>query len=315
MASVREGDDHIDVRRLAHTIAAPSTVLTAMLAATVLLIVALAMSPGLAHGAPLLEEFNGPTGAAPNPAVWSSDTGGAWGNGEELQSYTASPRNAALDGQGDLVITARHETYTGGDGIAREYTSARLETAGKYAFTYGHMAARIKVPSGAGLWPAFWALGEPSAGAESWPATGEIDVMELLGGNPSLAYGTVHGPWARSPEGYKVQGSYHAGTSLADGFHTYSATWSPQSISFAVDGHTYSTVTAASLPAGASWPFDHPFHLLLNLAVGGEWGGAPNAATQWPAQMVVDWVHVTPLTTASAARAHASALRRRPRSA
>lgn len=304
MARADRRDDSIQVRPLSHTAAALLIALTGALLA-----VSLAVSPALAGAAPLLEEFNGPAGASPNPAVWSSDTGGNWGNGKELESYTESPRNAALDGQGHLVITARHEAFTGADGIAREYTSARLETTGKYSFTYGRIAARIKVPSGAGLWPAFWALGEPAPGAESWPATGELDVMELLGNNPSVAYGTVHGPSAGSAEGYKVQGAYHARTSLAGGFHTYSATWTPQSIAFAVDGHTYSTVTPASLPAGASWPFDHPFHLLLNLAVGGEWGGPPTAATQWPAQMVVDWVHVTPLATASAARVHASAAR------
>jgi beta-glucanase (GH16 family) len=273
-----------------------------------------AVSPALANGVPLLEEFNGPAGASPNPAVWSLDTGGAWGNGQELQAYTSSPQNASLDGHGDLAITARHETYTGADGITREYTSAQGETGQKFAFTYGQIAARIKVPSGAGLWPAFWALGESSATVDSWPGTGEIDVMELLGENPSVMYGTLHGPLAGSAEGYKVQRSYHARSSLANGFHIYSADWSPGAITFAVDGHPYRTVTPAELPAGATWPFNHPFHLVLNLAVGGKWGGAPNSSTAWPAQMVVDWVHVSPLAaSAVAARAHLRAIHRHRR--
>lgn len=288
-----------------------SALLAPLFAVTAVLFAA---SPAPANGAPLLEEFNGPVGASPNPAVWSLDTGGAWGNGQELQAYTASPENASLDGHGDLAITARHETYTGADGITREYTSARLETRQKFAFTYGHVAARIKVPSGAGLWPAFWALGESSAAASSWPGTGEIDVMELLGEDPSVAYGTLHGPSAGSAEGFTVQGSYHAPSSLANGVHTYSADWSPGAITFAVDGHPYRTVTRARLPAGATWPFNHPFYLVLNLAVGGKWGGAPNSSTAWPAQMVVDWVHVSPrVASAVAGRAHLSASRRHRR--
>lgn len=275
---------------------APPKISSALAAAGLLLALAmLAVLPARVAAAPLLEEFNGPAGAPPNPAVWSLETGGEWGNGNELEYYTASPENASLDGRGDLAITARHQTYTGPEGVTRQYTSARLETSHKFDFTYGRIAARIEVPAGAGLWPAFWALGESGgAASEEWPACGEIDVMELLGAHPAVAYGTLHGPWARSSDGFQEQGVYHAARSLAAGFHVYSADWSPQAITFAVDGHPYRTVTPAQLPAGASWPFSHPFFLILDLAVGGSWGGAPTAATPWPAQMTVDWVHVTP---------------------
>jgi beta-glucanase (GH16 family) len=277
------------VRRVATAAAVTLLAVAALLLAALLPAVAAG-----AYGSAFGEDFSGAAGAAPSPAVWSLDTGGAWGNGQELQAYTTSPRNVALDGHGNLVITARHETFTGTDGVTRQYTSARLQTARRFSFTYGHVAARIQVPSGVGLWPAFWALGEPSAAAPEWPATGEIDMMELLGAHPSVAYGTIHGPAASSAEGYKVQSAYHAPSSLASGFHVYSADWSPRAISFAVDGHTYRTVTRAELPVGATWPFDHPFFLVLNLAVGGSWGGPPRASTPWPAHMTVDWVHVSP---------------------
>jgi beta-glucanase (GH16 family) len=260
----------------------------------VALLLALCCAQPAAYGESFAEDFAGPAGSLPNPAVWTFDTGGSWGNGQELQAYTASPQNASLDGHGDLVITARHEAFTSAEGVTRQYTSARLETAQKFNFTYGHIEARIKVPSGAGLWPAFWALGDSANAADAWPAPGEIDVMEMLGAHPSVAYGTLHGPSAHSASGYKVQSAYHAPCSLAAGFHIYSADWTPDAITFAVDGHPYRTVTPAELPAGASWPFSHRFFLVLDLAVGGTWGGAPSAATPWPAQMVVDWVRVSP---------------------
>lgn len=200
------------------------------------------------------------------------------------------------------MITARNETYTGADGITRPYSSARLQTFGKFDFTYGRIDARIKVPAGAGLWPAFWALGDDAYSAGDWPASGEIDVMELLDAQPQVVYGTIHGPIGASADGYQVQGTYRSSSSLADGYHVYSALWGPSSISFQVDGHTYRTVRTADLPAGASWPFRHPFFLVLNLAVGGSWGGPPTASTPWPARMLVDWVSVSRL--AAAARPH-----------
>jgi len=237
------------------------------------------------------DEFNGPAGASPDAAKWSFDTGGGgWGN-EELESYTSLPANAELDGQGDLAITARAEKYTGADGIARNYTSARLQTLNTFQFQYGLVEARIKVPAGQGLVGQFWALGhEAYEGSEGWPDCGEIDTMEVLGSEPNVVNGTLHAPWSWAPTG--EQGSEETATPLSAGFHVYGVEWEPERISFMLDGSVYKTITPADLPAGAAWPFKHPYFLLMDLAVGGEWPGSPNASTHFPAQMLVDWVRV-----------------------
>ncbi len=235
------------------------------------------------------DEFNGPAGASPG-AQWSFDTGGdGWGN-EELETYTSRPANAELDGQGDLAITAREEKYTGADRITRDYTSARLQTLSTFRFQYGVAEARIRVPAGQGLVAQFWMLGQEAYEQENWPACGEIDTMEVLGSEPNIVNGTLHAPWSWAPTG--VQGQDESATPLSAGFHTYSVEWEPERISFALDGEVYKTVTPADLPAGSAWPFKHPFFLLLDIAVGGEWPGSPNASTQFPAQMLVDWVRV-----------------------
>jgi beta-glucanase (GH16 family) len=236
------------------------------------------------------DEFNGPTGASPGPQ-WQFDTGGGgWGN-EELESYTARPVNAELDGQGHLAITARAEKYTGKDGITRDYTSARLQTLNTFQFQYGLVEARIQVPAGQGLVAQFWALGsEAYEGSEAWPACGEIDTAEVLGSEPNVVNGTLHAPWPWAPTG--IQGQAESATPLSAGFHTYSVEWEPERISFMLDGTVYKTITPADLPAGSAWPFKHPYFLLMDLAVGGEWPGSPNASTHFPAQMLVDWVHI-----------------------
>jgi beta-glucanase (GH16 family) len=237
------------------------------------------------------DEFNGQAGTSPDRAKWSFDTGGnGWGN-NELQYYTSRPRNAALDGNGDLVITARRERYTGADGVTRSYTSARMQTLSTFQFTYGLIEARIRVPAGQGLLPQFWTLGhEAYEWANAWPACGEIDAMEVLGSEPSMLYGTVHGPWPSLPNG--LGGTVRSATPLSAAFHVYGVQWAPDRIDFLLDGSVYKTVTPASLPPGSTWPFQHPNFLLLDLAVGGNWPGAPNASTPFPARMVVDWVRV-----------------------
>jgi beta-glucanase (GH16 family) len=253
-----------------------------------------ASAPAASDGSPQLvwsDEFDGPQGASPDTAKWSFDTGGnGWGN-DELQSYTARPSNAALDGHGDLVVTARAEHYVGEDGVAREYTSARLQTLDTFRFRYGRMEARIRVPAGDGLLPAFWALGDDAYSSDdAWPACGEIDAMEVLGSEPDLLHGTLHGPWSWAPGG--IERVRRAAAPLSDGFHTYGVDWAPGDIRFLLDGAVYATVDRTALPAGAAWPFEHPAFLLLDLAVGGDWPGAPTAATPLPAQMLVDWVRV-----------------------
>ena len=236
------------------------------------------------------DEFNGAAGSSLG-SQWQFDTGGnGWGN-EELESYTSRPANAELDGQGHLAIVARAEKYTGKDGVARNYTSARLQTLKTFQFQYGLVEARIQVPAGRGLVAQFWALGsEAYEGSEAWPACGEIDAAEVLGSEPNIVNGTLHAPWAWAPTG--VQGQAESATPLSAGFHTYSVEWEPEGISFMLDGSVYKTITPADLPPGAAWPFKHPYFLLMDLAVGGEWPGSPNASTHFPAQMLVDWVRV-----------------------
>lgn len=237
------------------------------------------------------DNFDGPVGAGPSPAKWSFDTGGGgWGD-DELESYTSRPANAELDGRGHLVIAARRETYTGSDGATRGYTSARLQTLHEFQFKYGLVEARIEVPIGDGLISQFWALGsEAYDSSTAWPGSGEIDTMEVRGSEPQVAEGTIHGPWSWAPHG--VGASARSAASLASGFHVYGMEWTPERIRFILDGSVYQTIAPADLPAGSAWPFRHPYFLLLDLAVGGEWAGSPSPATPSPARMVVDWVHV-----------------------
>jgi beta-glucanase (GH16 family) len=237
------------------------------------------------------DEFNGPVGT-PDPAKWSFDTGGnGWGNGE-LQYYTPPDAgNATLDGRGHLAITARAEKYTGPDGASARYTSARLETLHTFEFTYGLVEARIRVPRGDGLLPTFWALGSDAYdGPNSWPASGEIDAMEVRGAAPQVVHGTLHGPWPWLPGGLGSQ--FRASAPLSRKFHTYAVKWSPSRIAFMLDGTAYRTVSPSDLRRAAPWPFQHPFFLLLHLAVGGKFAGPVAPATRFPATMLVDWVRV-----------------------
>ncbi len=234
------------------------------------------------------DEFHGPAGKRPSRANWRYDVGGhGWGN-HELQSYTRRRRNARLDGRGHLVIAARRETSTTSDGIRRHYTSARLKTQGRFSFRYGRLAARMRVPRGRGLWPAFWMLGA-NIRRVGYPRSGEIDVMELLGQHPRRVYGTVHGPGPDLDVG--IGGHLTARRSLARGFHTYAAIWGPRRVRFRLDGRTYETVRRSAFPRGNKWTLDHRMFMLLNLAVGG-WAGPPNRWTHFPARLKVSWVRV-----------------------
>jgi beta-glucanase (GH16 family) len=235
------------------------------------------------------DEFTGPAGASVDASKWVQDVG-AWGyTDKELQTYTDGTANASLDGAGHLVIVARRQTATGPDGRARRYTSARIETAGKFSLTYGRIEARMQIPAGTGLWPAFWMLGD-NITTVGWPACGEIDVTEVIGQNPFTSYGTLHGPIAGGPADYAFQHQLTSGSSLASGFHTYGVVWSPGSITWTLDGHPYATIARSQLPPNWGWVYDHAFHLVLDLAVGGTWPGAPTSGTQFPARLVVDWV-------------------------
>jgi beta-glucanase (GH16 family) len=230
------------------------------------------------------DEFDGAAGSAPDPATWNLETGaGGWGN-NELQNYTSSRENSALDGNGNLVITARQDGNGG-------YTSARLTTQGKVQPKFGHLEARIKIPRGQGIWPAFWMLGGQIGNGVPWPDSGEIDIMENVGYEPHMVHGTLHGPGYSGGAGIGAAYTHPQGWSFADDFHTFAIDWEPGRISWSVDGNVYQTRTTADT-GGNPWVFDQPFFFLLNVAVGGNWPGYPDGTTQFPQQMVVDYVRV-----------------------
>jgi beta-glucanase (GH16 family) len=238
------------------------------------------------------DEFSG---SAIDSANWTYDTGGGgWGN-NELEYYTASSNNSYIshDGSGNglLVIEARKEQYKN-----RSYTSARLKTQGLQNFTYGRIEASIKVPNGVGVWPAFWMLGSnfPTVG---WPACGELDIMEhVLPIGANTIRGSAHAP------NYSGADSVHCDATPADlsgQFHLFAIEWSPTEIRYYLDSTLYFSATPnnvtcagtlSSLPG--AWIFDHPFFIILNLAIGGGWPGAPDSTTLFPVRMLVDYVRV-----------------------
>jgi beta-glucanase (GH16 family) len=230
------------------------------------------------------DEFEGPAGQNPDQSKWVHDLGaGGWGN-RELQTYTDSPENARLNGDGYLHIRA----VKSADG---RYTSARLKTKGRFEGKYLRVAARMKVPQGQGLWPAFWMLGATFP-QEDWPECGEIDIMEHIGKEPSATYGTIHGPGYSGNHAISGKHELSGGARFGDNFHEYAVEWRPGAISFFVDGNQFHTVKPGSLPQGSKWVFDRPFFLLLNLAVGGMWPGYPDPTTPFPGVLEVDWIRV-----------------------
>ncbi|AXU17413.1 family 16 glycosylhydrolase (plasmid) [Streptomyces clavuligerus] len=248
---------------------------------------------GAAAAVPVFEEtFDGPAGAAPDARRWNTEVGDNVNN-RERQYYTPGNANAALDGQGHLVITARRENpgnYSCWYGRC-EYTSARLNTAGKFNAAYGRVEARVKMSRGQGVWPAFWMLGQ-DFGQVGWPASGEIDIMENVGHELGRVHGTLHGPGYSGGEG--ITGSYNLppGQVFADAFHTFAIDWAPDVITWSVDGQVYQRRTPADL-GGRAWVFNKPFFLLLNLAIGGNWPGDPDGSTVFPQRLVIDHVRVT----------------------
>lgn len=243
------------------------------------------------------DEFNGATAlSAPNPQNWTYDTGAeGWGN-SELETYCAynsstapcDPKNpnAYVGTDGYLHIVARNPS----SGV---YTSARLKSEGLQSFQYGRIEARVKMPEGQGFWPAFWMLGD-NVNSVQWPACGEMDIMESIGSLPSTNYGSIHGTgFTGTAIGtpYKLTSN----AKFADAFHTFGIVWSPKEIRFYVDSPTnvYVTYTPANLPQGGVWPFNAgKFFFILNVAVGGDWPGAPDSTTVFPQEMLVDYVRV-----------------------
>jgi len=260
------------------------------------------------------DEFD--TDGAPNSSIWGFNIGtgeNGWGN-SELQYYTDRTENVTVQ-NGVLVITAKKEQFNGSS-----YTSARLLTKGKFEQTYGRFEARIRLPWGQGLWPAFWLL---SANIEEspdydpntipWPYCGEIDIMEYRGQNPTQVLGTLHGPGYSG--GNSISKSYNLENDRFDtGFHVFGIEWGPEYINFYVDDVLYNQITPGELPSSTppedfcesflateceelrrlwnKWVFDQPFYIIINLAVGGNFLGSPNNETVFPQTMLVDYVRV-----------------------
>jgi beta-glucanase (GH16 family) len=229
------------------------------------------------------DEFDGR--GAPDPEKWNYDLGGhGWGN-NELQQYTKRERNARQE-NGHLIIEAHREDYEG-----RKYTSARLITRERAAWNQGRIAVRAKLPSGVGTWPAIWMLGTDIREV-GWPTCGEIDIMEHVGFTPDTIYGTVH------TKAFNHSIGTHVGDKIPvpdaeTAFHTYSVDWDEDRLEFAVDGQVYFTFRKQADATRAEWPYDQPHYLLLNIAVGGNWGGARGVREDiWPQRLEVDWVRV-----------------------
>lgn len=236
------------------------------------------------------DEFRQEPGARPDPARWGYDLGaGGWGNAEK-QTYTDAADNArvirdpfATDGRA-LEIVAREDGKGG-------YTSARILTKDKYAVRYGYIEARLRIPHGQGIWPAFWMLGA-DIGAVGWPKSGEIDVMENIGREPKRVHGTLHGPGYSGDKGITTGFDAPHGEPFHNRYHLFAVDWRKDAVTFLVDGHPFRTVTPADLPRDAPWAFDKPYFMLLNVAVGGRWPGYPDESTRFPQAMRIDYVRV-----------------------
>lgn len=243
------------------------------------------------------DEFNQPDGSSPDPTKWTYETGGGgWGN-NELEYYTSRTNNVRIMG-GMLVIQANQENYGGSN-----YTSARIKTQGLWSWNYGRMEARIKIPQGQGMWPAFWMLGTniPTAG---WPTCGEVDIMENIGKEPTLVHGTMHGPGYSGADGIGSPCALPGNPVFGNDFHIYAVEWTTNSIKWFVDGYQYFSGNPASIPAGDVWVFTQPQFIILNLAVGGNWPGNPDGTTTFPQQMLVDYVRVYAPTNLPSCRAN-----------
>jgi beta-glucanase (GH16 family) len=242
------------------------------------------------------DEFNDPAGTKPDPNKWGYDLGGqGWGNAEH-EYYTDNAENASADGNGNLAIVARKIDDPAASGLECWYgdclyTSARILSKGRFDFAYGRAVANLKIPYGQGLWPAFWMLGN-NIDSAGWPNSGEIDIMENIGSEPGTIHGTVHGPGYSGGSGIGHAYTLDGGEAFSDDFHTFAVEWEPGVIRWYVDDDLYFTFNEEDVPAGNRWVFDHPFFLILNVAVGGYWPQYPDATTAFPQTMLVDYVRV-----------------------
>jgi beta-glucanase (GH16 family) len=252
--------------------------------------------PDVDPGNPLLgwtlswsDEFNDVAGTKPNPQYWGYDLGGGGWGVTQLQVYTNTSANAATDGMGNLAITAIKDAQG-------NFTSARIKTQGKFEQAYGRFEMRAKVSTGNGMWPAFWMLGNNFNNPTPWPDCGEIDIMEVRGTAPYTTLGSLHGPGYSGM--HPLTGHYSlpdGGPSLSDDFHVYAIEWETNVVRFYFDSNLYETRTPADIPADAGatahWVYDHPFFILINLAVGGRFPGPPDGTT-FPQTMLIDYVRV-----------------------
>ena len=230
------------------------------------------------------EDFD--SDGAPNPEVWGFDigtgpNGDGWGN-QELQYYTDRPDNVRVE-NGFLLITAREESFQNS-----HYTSGRLLTQDRFEQEFGRFEARIRLPFGQGIWPAFWMLGA-DIDENPWPGAGEIDIMEYRGQEPTILIGSVHGPGYSGGDAISKEFTLE-NDRFDTGFHIFGIEWGPNFVNFYVDDILYNQITPEDVTG--PWVFDKPFFILMNLAVGGTFVGSPNAETQFPQTMIVDYVRV-----------------------
>lgn len=227
------------------------------------------------------DEFNG---SAVNEAVWNFEQGNnnGWGN-NELENYTGRTQNAFVS-SGNLIIEARSESYNG-----NQYTSARMTTQNKKSFQFGRIDIRAKLPSGQGIWPALWMLGD-NITSKDWPACGEIDIMEVVGHEPNKVYGTLHyGASAATHQQYGSNYILSSGT-FDQQFHVFSLVWAQDTLKILVDDLEYLSATRTNI--SGTYPFNDSFFFLFNVAVGGNWPGSPDGTTIFPQRMFVDYVRV-----------------------
>jgi beta-glucanase (GH16 family) len=231
------------------------------------------------------DDFDGIAGESPDSAKWTYDIGtgaNGWGN-SELQYYTDRPENISMDGEGNLAITARSESFGGSS-----FTSARIKTQNLFEQAYGRFEARLKTPWGPGIWPAFWMLGS-NINEVSWPQCGEIDIMELRGQQPNLINGTLHGPGYSGGSAITKVFGFENDRFDVD-YHLFAVEWGVDYVDFFVDDTLYQRLTPDDVKG--EWVYDHPFFMILNVAVGGNYVGFPTAQTPFPQTMLVDYVKV-----------------------
>jgi len=261
---------------------------------------ALPPNPGNPEKLVWSDEFNGAAGTTPDPTKWTAETG--TGQNGELEYYTNN-QNATMDGNGDLVIEARKQVTAGSTcptdplsgSTTCQYTSGRINTYGHFSFTYGHVEARIKVSGTQGLWPAFWLLGANFfTNNTPWPQCGEIDIMEHIGKNPGTVYSTLHAPAYNGANGDGAPYTLANNQDFAAAFHVFALDWNSTSMVFSVDGTAFLTLAKSTIESTRGpWIYDHPFFIILNNAVGGDFPGNPDATTTFPQDMVIDYVRVS----------------------